>query len=166
MKLCNITSRVSGELTKIQLISPLKFVISQFVILQKFNAFFHSVLQNLEWNRFKFKTTTLDFSEKCGRGRRSGAEEEEVADMQEIQKLRIRARFASEQGQKLVISGERWWLILSSPLTLAVNLHNFTFHCKNMCKICGEKKTTFHRLSYLFFRFLLNPGCELQTTQK
>ena len=57
--------------------------------------------------------------------------------------------------------GERFESVPGRKLALAVNLHNFTactaFHRKIMYTICGEKPT-FHRLSYIFSRFLLHPG--------
>ena len=49
-------------------------------------------------------------------------------------------------------------LFVSSPLTIAMKVHNFTtFDRKIMYETCGEK-ITFHRLSYIFFRFFLDPG--------
>ena len=52
-----------------------------------------------------------------------------------------------------------WWLFVSSPLTLEVKLHKFTpIQRKTMYKICGGKKQLFHRSSYTFFQFFLNPG--------
>ena len=42
--------------------------------------------------------------------------------------------------------GEMYWIFVSSPLTKAANLHNFTvFHSKLCSKFAVEK--TFHRLS-------------------
>ena len=50
-------------------------------------------------------------------------------------------------------------LFVNSLLTIAVKSHNFTaFHREIIFKICVEKKTTFHRLSFIFFRFVLDPG--------
>ena len=89
---------------------------------------------------------------------RDGAVEEEVDDMQEV-----RGSDPCKGGEITHFSGELWWFFVRSPLSLAVNLHNFTaftaFHRKIMYEICGEK-LTFHRLSYIFLHFYLDPGVQ------
>ena len=58
-----------------------------------------------------------------------------------------------------------WGNFVRSPLTIAVDLRNCTpFHRKIMHEICGEKKTTFHLLSYTFLRFFSNrEACDSPT---
>ena len=87
---------------------------------------------------------------------RYGAVEEEVDDMQEV-----RGSDPCKDGEITYFSGELWWIIVRSPLSLAVNLHNFTaftaFHRNIMYKICGEK-TNFSPLILHIFAFFSRPG--------
>ena len=70
------------------------------------------------------------------------------------------------QGRNLVLRGEMWCIFVSSPLTLAVDVHNFTaftaFHRKNMYKFAVKKKQFF--TAYLtYFSIFLDPGlCHTQ----
>ena len=78
---------------------------------------------------------------------RDGAVEEEVEEMQEA------------KSSNPCTCGEMRCTFESSPPTIAVKLQNFTaLHRKIMYKICGEKKTIFHRLSCIFFLFFLDAG--------
>ena len=87
---------------------------------------------------------------------KDGAVEAEEDGMQEV-----RGSDTCKGGEITYFSGELWWIFVRSPLSLAVNLHNFTaftaFHRKITCEICGEK-LTFHRLFYIFLHFFLDPG--------
>ena len=70
---------------------------------------------------------------------RDGAEEEEVDVMQAV-----RGSNPCKGGEITYFSDELWWIFVRSPLTLAVNLHNFltaftVFHRKIMYEIFGEK---------------------------
>ena len=87
---------------------------------------------------------------------RYGAVEEELDDMQEV-----RGSDPCMGGEITNFCGELWWIFVRSPLTLAVNLHNFTaftaFHRKITYEICG-KKTNFSLLILHIFAFFLDPG--------
>ena len=90
------------------------------------------VLKKVEWIWFIFKT-------KYSKLVRDGAVvEEEVDDMREV-----RGSKNCKGGDSTYFSDELWWIFVRSPLTLAVNWHNFTaftaFHCKIMYEIRGEK---------------------------
>ena len=82
--------------------------------------------------------------------------EEEVDDMQEV-----RGSDPCKGGEVTYFSGELWWIFVWSPLTLAVNLHNFTaftaFQRKIMYEICGEK-TNFSPLVLHIFSIFSRPG--------
>ena len=88
---------------------------------------------------------------------RDGAVEEEVNDMQEV-----RGSNPCKGGEITYFSGELWGIFVRSPLTLAVNLHNFiaftAFHRKIMYEICGEKTIISPLILYIFFQFFLDPG--------
>ena len=57
-----------------------------------------------------------------------------------------------------------WQTFVISPLNLAVKLHNLTeVHRKIIYEICGEKKTNFDSLSYIFLEFFLETGHEIKT---
>ena len=84
---------------------------------------------------------------------RDGAVEEEVDDTQEV-----RGSDPCKGGEITYFSGELWWIFVRSPLSLAVNLHNFTAFTAKLCTKFAVKKLTFHRLSYIFLHFFLDPG--------
>ena len=85
---------------------------------------------------------------------RDGAVEEEVDDIQEV-----RGSDPCKGGEITYFSGELWWNFVRSPLSLAVNLHNFTaftaFHRQIMYEICGEK-TNFSPLILYIFAFFFS----------
>ena len=87
---------------------------------------------------------------------RDGAVEEEVDDMQDV-----RGSDPCKGGEITYFSGELRWNFVRSPLSLAMNLHNFTaftaFHRQIMYEICGEK-TNFSPLILHIFAFFLDPG--------
>ena len=76
---------------------------------------------------------------------------EEVDDMQEV-----RGSDPCKGGKITYLSGELWRIFVRSPLSLAVNLHNFTaftaFHRKITYEICGEN-TNFSPLILHIFAF-------------
>ena len=82
--------------------------------------------------------------------------EEEVDDMQEV-----RGSKTCKGGEITYFSSELWWFFVRSPLSLAVNLHNFTaftaFRRKIMYEICGEK-TNFSPLILHIFPIFSRPG--------
>ena len=83
---------------------------------------------------------------------RSGAVEE-VSDIQEV-----RGSILCKDGNLYTVMS-----FVSSALTLAVNLHNFTvFHRKIMVEICGEK-TNFSPLILHIFPIFSRPGKVLMT---
>ena len=84
---------------------------------------------------------------------RDGAVEEEEDDMQEVS-----GSDPFKGGEITYFSGELWWIFVRSPLSLAVNLHNFTaFHRKITYEIWGEK-TNYSPLILHIFAFFLDPG--------
>ena len=87
---------------------------------------------------------------------RDGAVEEEVDDMQEV-----RGSDPCNGGDITYFSRELWWIFVRSPLSLVVNLHNFTaftaFHRKITYEIC-EEKTNFSLLILRIFAFFSRPG--------
>ena len=92
-----------------------------------------------------FLTHTLIFENRIKENKlvRGGAVEEEVHEIHE------------GRGSNPSKGGEMRWLFVSSPLTIAVNLHNFTANYV-------QKKNNFHCLSYIFFQFFLDPGTDYQ----
>ena len=110
-------------------------------ILQRFTA---HVLQKVEWIWFIFKQKIIEFSERW-------RSEEEVDGMQEV-----RGSDPFKGGEITYFSHELWWIFARSPLSLAVNLHNFTaftaFHRKITYEICVEK-TNFSPLILHIFAF-------------
>ena len=105
--------------------------------------------QNAIWSRFVSFKLWKDYV-------RDGAVEEEVEDMQEV-----RVSDSCMGDEITYFRCELWWIFVRSPLSLAVNLHNFTaftaFHGKIMYEICGEK-TNFSPLILHFFAFFSRPG--------
>ena len=87
---------------------------------------------------------------------RDGAVEEEVDDMQEV-----RGSEPCKGGEITYFSGELWWIFVRSPLSLAVNLHNFTAFAHFTAKLCTKfavKKTNFSPLILHIFAFFSQPG--------
>ena len=66
-------------------------------------------------------------------------------------------------GEITHLSGELWWIFVRSPLTLAVNLHNFTafthFTEKLSTKFTVKKKQLFIAYITYFSEFLLSDVC-------
>ena len=111
-----------------------------------------SNLTKIHRTRFTRKKSEFDefdiySKQKYSKLVRDGGVEEEVQHMQEV------------RGSNPCKGGAKRWLFVSSPLTVAVKLYNFTaFQRKIMNKNCGEKKTKFSPLILHIFRFFLDTG--------